>query len=113
MIGTNNLITNSNEEIVQGIIELTELIKHHQPNAHLYVVKLLPRRAQEDRINELNTLLEKTIETNTNLSLIDISKELYLQSKVDESLFSDGLHPNEKGYMKMAKQLKPFLNPKR
>lgn len=113
MIGTNNLVTNSNEEIVQGIIELTKSIKHYQPKAHLYVVKLLPRRAQEGRINELNALLEESIELNENLSLIDISKDLYLNEKVNESLFSDGLHPNEKGYMKMAKQLKPFVNQKR
>jgi len=29
--------------------------------------------------------------------------------KIDESLFVDGLHPNEAGYSKLAEMIKPHL----
>jgi lysophospholipase L1-like esterase len=30
-------------------------------------------------------------------------------NKIDESLFSDGLHPNAAGYVKMREALKPLM----
>jgi lysophospholipase L1-like esterase len=29
--------------------------------------------------------------------------------KIDESFFTDGLHPNSEGYRKLSEALKPFL----
>jgi lysophospholipase L1-like esterase len=29
--------------------------------------------------------------------------------KIDESLFSDGLHPNEKGYSLLGNAIKPYV----
>lgn len=31
------------------------------------------------------------------------------QKKIDESLFEDGLHPNETGYKRLALAIKPYL----
>lgn len=31
------------------------------------------------------------------------------QQKIEETLFGDGLHPNEAGYRKLAIAMKPFL----
>jgi lysophospholipase L1-like esterase len=33
------------------------------------------------------------------------------EGKIDESLFSDGLHPNAEGYRKLAATLRPYLSP--
>lgn len=43
MLGTNNLNINTDEEIVRGIRETVSLIAGKQPQAQLYVVRILPR----------------------------------------------------------------------
>jgi lysophospholipase L1-like esterase len=32
--------------------------------------------------------------------------------KIDETLFTDGLHPNAEGYTKLAQQMLPYLKSK-
>lgn len=109
MIGTNNLERNTNEEIVEGIVELGKIIASYQPKAQVYVVNILPRRAQEVRVKELNKQLAKSLSA-TRLINIDISAGLTgKDGKIDESLFLDGLHPNEEGYLRMAGKMKKCL----
>lgn len=112
MIGTNNLEKNTNEEIISGIIGLAELIKQCQPDANLHVIKIYPRRNQEKRIANLNQELQKRLVIDGKMDLLDATSQLILKDgsgKVDESLFLEGLHPNEKGYKKIANVLKPVL----
>jgi lysophospholipase L1-like esterase len=65
-------------------------------------MSILPRRNMEDRINLLNKLIS-TIPFNKRIKFANASK-VFLQpsSKIDESLFSDGLHPNTVGYEKLG-----------
>lgn len=112
MIGTNNLQLNSNEEIVEGILGLAKLIRERQPQARLHVVKIYPRRGQEERIGKLNDLLASKLTLDGQTDLIDVTSQLLLKDgsgKIDESLFVDGLHPNEKGYGKIAAIMKDYL----
>lgn len=62
MLGTNNLDINSDEEIIRGIKETVALIAGKQPQAELYVVKILPRRDREERLAVLNAQLERDIQ---------------------------------------------------
>lgn len=110
MIGTNNLEKNTNEEIVTGIAELGRQIRLRQPDAQLYVVSIYPRRGQEERISKLNSLVRDSLSGIPNMQVIHISGELLnKQGLIREELFSDGLHPNEKGYRKLAAALKKYL----
>lgn len=98
MIGTNNIGSNSNEEIVNGLEFLLKQVRVRQPNAKIKVVGLLPRRDTENRINELNAKIEEMTLSNK-FNYINVGDKLLLKNgKIDESLFRDGLHPNEKGY---------------
>ncbi|MEO6687255.1 MAG: SGNH/GDSL hydrolase family protein, partial [Dyadobacter sp.] len=109
-IGTNNLQMNSDEEILSGWQMLIEAIKYRQPNAKLFVVGIYPRRQQEDRVTKLNTILKEL----TKLANVDyVDPGLVLtgkDGKIDETLFSDGLHPNAKGYSILGKAYEPFVN---
>ena len=69
MIGTNNLHSNSNEEIVTGIIDVINAISYKQPNAQLYVIQILPREGYEERISQLNRSLEEKLRTNENIKI--------------------------------------------
>jgi lysophospholipase L1-like esterase len=112
MIGTNNLDKNTNEEIVDGILGLVKLIRQRQSQVKLHVVKIYPRRKLEARLADLNNLLQSKLTVDENTDIIDITNQLTLSDgsgKIDESLFVDGLHPNEKGYTRIADVLKKYL----
>ena len=110
MLGTNNLDLNTDEEIVRGIKETVEWIGKKQPLAQLYVVKILPRRGYEERLQRLNALLEKALSASPNIRVLDLSDTLVgKDGKIDEKLFSDGLHPNREGYERIARKLKRYV----
>lgn len=110
MLGTNNLDINSDEEIIRGIKETVALIAGKQPQSELYVVKILPRRDREERLAVLNAQLEKAFAGNTSVRVLDVSDVLVgKDGKIDERLFSDGLHPNRDGYKRIAGRLKPYV----
>lgn len=110
MLGTNNLDINSDEEIIRGIKETVALIAGKQPQAELYVVKILPRRDREERLAVLNAQLEKAFAGNASVRVLDVSDVLVgKDGKIDERLFSDGLHPNRDGYKRIAGRLKPYV----
>jgi len=106
MIGTNNLQFNSDDEIIKGLQFLLKAIKEKQPAANILLMGILPRKGMEQRVANLNNGLSK-IKLDTKTQFADAGK-LFLKndSKIDESLFSDGLHPNEKGYQKLGE----FIN---
>ncbi|WP_294630730.1 SGNH/GDSL hydrolase family protein [uncultured Bacteroides sp.] len=110
MLGTNNLLQNSNQEIVTGITQIVKLVKSKQPDAQLYVVKILPRRGFESRLAELNHLLSTRLSGEASVEVLDFSSLLQSgDGKLKEELFSDGLHPNRKGYEVIAKKLSRYL----
>jgi lysophospholipase L1-like esterase len=112
MIGTNNLGLNTNEEIVEGILGLVRLVHERQPQAKLHVIKIYPRRNMEKRVAELNDLLASKLPLDEHTDIIDVTSELVLKDgsgKIDESLFRDGLHPNEIGYSRIANVFKKVL----
>jgi lysophospholipase L1-like esterase len=112
MIGTNNLGLNTNEEIVEGILGLVRLVHERQPQARLHVIKIYPRRNMEKRVAELNDLLASKLTLDEHTDIVDVTSELILKDgsgKIDESLFRDGLHPNEIGYSRIANVFKKVL----
>jgi lysophospholipase L1-like esterase len=58
---------------------------------------IFPRRDREARVKELNKLLSRTARE-VGVSFADQGKVFLKGRKIDESLFVDGLHPNEAGY---------------
>lgn len=112
MIGTNNLGLNTNEEILEGILGLVRLVHERQPQAKLHVIKIYPRRNMEKRVAELNDLLASKLPLDEHTDIVDVTSELILKDgsgKIDESLFRDGLHPNEIGYSRIANVFKKVL----
>jgi lysophospholipase L1-like esterase len=108
-IGTNNLGLNSDEEIAMGWKLLIEAIKYRQPQAQVVMIGIYPRRQQEQRVAALN---EKLVQITGEADVMFIDPgQVFLKSdgKIDESLFSDGLHPNEKGYSLLGNVIKPYV----
>ena len=109
MIGTNNEHLNTDEEILSGLEMVISAIKERQPNARLLLLGLFPRVNKEERMRILNTGIA-ALATSKNVDYADIGGVLLgKDQKIDASLFSDGLHPNAKGYRKVGKLLKQTL----
>ena len=110
LIGTNNLQFNTDKEILQGILQAATEAIRRQPQARLCVMGILPRANTEKRIQQINKELRKKLEQNCiyiNLNNLLTDKNGIINSL---SIFSDGLHPNTKGYEKIAEVLKTYLD---
>ncbi|GGW38100.1 SGNH/GDSL hydrolase family protein [Arenibacter certesii] len=109
MIGTNNLHLNSDEEIIAGLEFLVKAIQQRQPKAKLLLVGLLPRAKKEPRIKNLNVEVARMAKSNA-LAYADVGKVLLQKDqKINASLFSDGLHPNAKGYALLGQEIRKYL----
>ncbi|MGA0560139.1 SGNH/GDSL hydrolase family protein [Larkinella sp. VNQ87] len=109
MIGTNNLQWNTNAEIAAGLKFLIQTIKVRQPTAEVLLIGILPRRNEEKRLTALNDELAQVAgELNVRFAQPG-TVFLKPDGRIDESLFSDGLHPNAEGYRRFAAQLRPYL----
>lgn len=105
MVGTNNLDGSTDEEIVEGIRFLAEAVLKRQPEAQVRIIGILPRKGMEERIAELNGKIKAVLPSGVGFS--DVGEVLLKSSgKIDEALFLDGLHPNGKGYSKIAKKIR-------
>ncbi|MEP5340929.1 MAG: SGNH/GDSL hydrolase family protein [Algibacter sp.] len=105
MIGTNNLKLNNEKEIIKGLEVLIKAIKTRQPKSSILMVGILPRKGKEEQIKSLNLKVSQLADLE-NIDYKDIAESLLLEDgRIDESLFIDGLHPNSKGYIIIAKKL--------
>lgn len=109
MIGTNNLESNTDKEIIIGIHRVVEAIRLRQPAAKLHVIGILPRKGMDARIKTFNQHLREQL-MSTDAVYVDFSSAMTdKKGVIDLSLFKDGLHPDEKGYEKIAEELKKLI----
>lgn len=105
MIGTNNMGINTDEEIVDGLRFLLSAIHERQPKARIKVIGILPRRNNEQWVKTINQSIRQMTEQ-AGYQFTDVGKPLLQKDgKINESLFNDGLHPNEKGYGLIANEI--------
>lgn len=103
MIGTNNFGVNSDDEIIQGLRRLINAVRTRQPKAEIMIVGILPRRdASIEWINGINNRISQ-LAADTFCRFVNPGENLLLpDGSLDESMFTDGLHPNEKGYSRIV-----------
>ena len=123
LLGTNNLSTNTDEEIVDGMLMLIRAVRRYQPTARIYQCGIMPRHDQLQRVAHINALLKEKINQLSTLSsplggvrggfsiqFVDLSPGfLDSDGHLIESLFSDGLHPNARGYEIEARNLEKYV----
>ena len=113
MIGTNNIHINPDKDIIEGIDLVLQAIIVRQPQIQIYLTGIYPRRNTEEHITNFNTNLTLLAEK-YNINFIDPGRVLTgKEGKIDESLFSDGLHPNNAGYNRLVQEYKKYLEKSR
>ena len=111
-----NDIGKNPKKIALVLEQLKEIVKHihiHQPKAKIYVLSLKcsPFRKKSCRnILLANKEFEKYCQSLPYLIYVDIITDFFDKNGIlKEDFFKDGIHPSEKGYMSMAKTIKPYL----
>lgn len=105
MIGTNNMGINSDSDIVKGLDFLLSAVKQKQAKAKIKIIGILPRRNHECWVKNINRRIRQMAES-AGYTFKDPGVNLLKSDgKIDESLFTDGLHPNEKGYQLIANDI--------
>ncbi len=109
MLGTNNLHLNTDEEIITGLKLVIHAVKERQPHARIVMLGIYPRREKEERVAGLNLKIAQ-LAGDLNVDYRNYGGVLLKENGViDETLFSDGLHPNEKGYSLLGPELRKIL----
>lgn len=110
LLGTNNLQSNTDEEILQGISTVIEAIQQRQPTARLCILGIYPRKDMEERVKLFNSKLKKELASKKVIYLDLAPYFTHKDGSINWSLFSDGLHPTKEGYNQIAKGLKENLS---
>jgi lysophospholipase L1-like esterase len=105
MIGTNNLGLDTEDDLIEGLAFLIDAIRLRKPGVAVKVAGLLPRKGMEAHVASLNRRIQQ-IAADRRCVFADPGVHLLDETgKIVPSYFSDGLHPNEKGYRIIAKEI--------
>lgn len=107
-IGTNDVPRTTDDDIVAGLEFLLQQIRIRKPEAEIIMLGILPRKKREERVRLLNEKIKQMAEAG-HYRFADFSKYFLSGDTINESLFIDGLHPNEEGYVILGKQLQQLL----
>ncbi len=114
LIGTNNLDLDTPEQVVAGIDAISRRIHAKLPNARILLLGILPRKDQaklKANLDKVNYLLQTRLHPRPYIDVLDLGNTFRnADGTLNESLFSDGLHPNPAGYAILAKALSTLVN---
>jgi lysophospholipase L1-like esterase len=104
MIGTNNLGSNTDDEIAEGIKTVVEESRKRQPQAKVLLLGVFPRGAQptdknRDRIKNINKTISKLDDGGKTVKYLDIGdKFVEKDGTISKDIMPDFLHLSKKGY---------------
>jgi lysophospholipase L1-like esterase len=112
-IGTNNLQENSAADIRLGIVNVCKEIRSLLPSCKVHVIGVLPRMLPTKLLATpaaVNSQLHQHLSGLEGVHFHDISHAfLDEQGALRGQFFSDGLHPNEKGYALFANEIRNVI----
>ena len=108
MIGTNNLTSNTNEEIAAGVTKIVQTLREKLPTTKVLLLGIFPRGARADdpsreRIKAINRQIAKLDDGGETVKYLDIGEKfLEPDGTLAPEIMPDALHPNERGYQVWA-----------
>lgn len=109
MIGTNNIGINNDNEIVEGIrflLSCPQATATGRPKNQMVIWHSCPAATKNEiGVRNLNLRIRQMAETGWYTFKNPGTKLLQEDGKINESLFSDGLHPNEEGYKQIVDEI--------
>lgn len=114
MIGTNNMGSNSADDIATGIETVVSTIRHKIPKIKILLLGIFPRDHMPDtpmrkEIAEVNAKIA-VLGKERNIVYMDLGpKFLEADGTISSDTMQDFLHPTPKGYEMWAKEMEPTL----
>ncbi len=114
MIGTNNLGTNTSDDIATGIDTIVSKLRHKLPKMKILVLGIFPRDQKPDtpmrkQIAEVNAKIS-ILGKERGITYLDLgSKFLERDGTISSEMMGDFLHPTPKGYAIWARAMEPTL----
>ena len=115
MIGTNNLGSNTDDEIAAGVTKIVHTLHEKLPKTKVLLLGIFPRSWRADdparpRIKSINQHIAKLDDGGKTVKYLDIGpKFLEADGSLIKDAMPDALHPNEKGYAIWAEAMGPTL----
>ena len=102
MVGTNNIGNSSEEEILGGIEHLVSAVRARRPEAKVVLIAIFPRVKDFEFTKRVNVGIANLAQR-LGVEFREPGNNLLKEDgSVDESLFVDGLHPNNEGYSRVV-----------
>jgi lysophospholipase L1-like esterase len=113
MIGTNNVSSNSPDDIAAGISAIVKKLRDKLPRTKVLLLGVFPRSpkpdAARDRIRAINDQI-KSLDSEQGVTYLDISKTfLNPDGTISREIMPDFLHLSPKGYRMWADAIEPTL----
>jgi lysophospholipase L1-like esterase len=113
MIGTNNVGSNSADEIAAGVTAIVHELRKRLPGTKVLLLGAFPRGSRPDstrnKLEELNRQISR-LDDGTNVSYLDIGKTfLNPDGTISREIMPDYLHLTAKGYRLWADAMEPTL----
>lgn len=126
MLGTNNTMSNSAEQIAAGDVKLVKEIREKLPETKVLLLAVFPRgprkpttrvsaeeaqanaEMQMAKIRAVNAELAK-LDDGKNVRYLDIGEKFMVDGKIPDEIMPDQLHPSVKGYQIWADAMQPTL----
>jgi lysophospholipase L1-like esterase len=114
MIGTNNSNSDAPESIATAIEKIVHKVQE-RTGAKVLLLAIFPRDRPRDVNNQMTTIKQVNdriarLDNGKTSRFLDIGpKFLGEDGKLNQKLFSDGLHPNVDGYQVWADAMRPML----
>jgi lysophospholipase L1-like esterase len=112
MIGTNNVSSNSAEEIADGVTAIVKEIRQRSPRTKILLLGVFPRAEKADsplrqKLKEVNAIISKLDDGGKTVRYLDIGDRFLDKDGIlPRDIMPDFLHPNEKGYEIWAEAVK-------
>lgn len=117
MIGTNNVSTNSAEEIAKGVTVIVDTIREKQPQAKILLLAVFPRGdkptgtlgAANEKLTQVNAIISK-LDDGKNIHFLDIGPKFpIVDGALTPDVMPDFLHLSPAGYQIWADAIGPKL----
>lgn len=113
MIGTNNMGTNTPEEIAEGVTAVVEKIHAKAPAAKVLLCSILPREWENGDVRKKVAATNEILAKHKWADYVAYTPcwdgFLNEDNRMIEGLMPDQLHPNDKGYEVWADMIRPTL----
>lgn len=116
MIGTNNLRSNSDEEITEGVTTIVREFQKRTPQSKILLLGIFPRAVEASdparaRIKNINAMIAKLDDGGKKVRYLDIGQKFLTDDgTLTKEIMPDALHPNEKGYEIWAAAIVDVVN---